>query len=212
MIYHFINLVTINSVACLYHETTKSENVEISVDSISLKLVLMLRGIKRKRISGIRAALKLQWSFQNLHLDAKKTLFILHSDKQVLPTSTKLVAPMLTDENIPDYVTSITDSVKSHEMILIGIGGPRHDQLGFYIHLLFPDKKIYCLGAALDAVLLNNDNRISLFDRLGLNFLNFLIVNPKRFLIKVTQSLYAGMKLKQTLSNMEIESLVNETK
>lgn len=164
MTHHYVNLLTWETFLEM------SENVEKSaysanVDSISLRLMLKLVGVSKQRISGFAA-------FQ----ERDSTIHLLAYDYEKLVPS--MVLPYWKRIEDIRIDSDFIKRIECYENVYIGISGPKHDALAFELNKFFPEKNIFCFGAAM-----YTDS--TLFDKYGLNWIYMLIVAPRRTLNKL---------------------------
>lgn len=157
MTYHFINLISWRFFIENY------DNSKLNVDSISLKILLFFFGYKVKRSSGI-----------SYKPNEKNSLYL--TDRTI--SKNHIILPFYKDISTIKLSSEIKTKLELYDNIIIGISSPKQDRLGRLIHNIYPEKKIYCLGAAV------YDNNF-MFDKIGLNWIIFLIKKPKRTISKI---------------------------
>ena len=186
MIYHYVNLVTLRPLLNLYNNSEFDMRlVEMNVDSLSLQFFMRCFGVKRKRISGIEKALELKKEIKNKNIAPGDILFILPNSVMKNEVPCAVVAPILDSANVSEFTKQLQCQAKHYKMIIIGIGGPMHDALGLKLAQNFPEKDIICLGAALDVMFAKKSCNMAKINSLGLNFVYFMITDPKRFIKKI---------------------------
>ena len=167
MTYHFVNLISWDFV-----NKIKNPKKVIFFDSISIVFLSRLFGVKKNRISGLNFFKKNKKSFDDaLFLVSQKTKE--NRNEYELPFWEKI-------EDIRLY-SELSMNIEKYSKIIIGISSPKQDLLAQKIIELFPEKNIYCLGAAI----YNSGKYSSFFDRLNINYIFLLFVNFNRTLIKI---------------------------
>ena len=167
MIYHFVNLVSWKSVSLLNNDYSK-----IFYDSISFIFISRLFGIKLQRNSGVGYFLN---NFEVL----QKSLFLV-SEKSNLERN-EIELPFWNKLNDIYLDEDLLKIINNFDSIVIGISSPKQDYLASLIINEFPEKNIYCLGAAI----YSSNNKKLIFDRIGFSFLYFIFSNPLRTLNKI---------------------------
>jgi hypothetical protein len=167
MIYHFVNLVSWKSVSLLNNDYSK-----IFYDSISFIFISRLFGIKLQRNSGVGYFLN---NFEVL----QKSLFLV-SEKSNLERN-EIELPFWNKLNDIYLDEDLLKRINNFDSIVIGISSPKQDYLATLIIHEYPEKNIYCLGAAI----YSSNNKKLIFDRIGFSFLYFIFSNPIRTLNKI---------------------------
>ena len=95
-------------------------------------------------------------------------------------------------ENLDDICLNdyLTEEISLFNEIVIGISSPKQDRLAHLIQKKFPDKKIFCLGAAI-----YTNATASKYDSLGLSWLFLLRKDGKRFWIKISQTFISAFRI-----------------
>lgn len=168
MTYHFVNLV---SISWFFNQDLKLSN--LYCDGFLLALTGRIKGVQLKQISGPSMA----DSIKNL-----PNLIILGnsgSDQHrfELPHWNNLNEVCLTDE--------ISNRIGAYDNVIIAISSPKQDKLALEINSKFPNKHIFCLGAAVEM-----KHKIKELEKFNLMWFGFLINQPKRTLIKLYISFY----------------------
>ena len=174
MTHHFVNLVSWR-----YFALDMRPYRKIYVDSLTMKVMIRLFGRNTDRLSGVGY-------FAGANFPCE-TIFLTSSTYKaqyfyVLPfwnTKAEIVLSSKLRSAILDYST-----------IVIGISSPKQDYLADLIKSQFPDKEVFCLGAAIYEN--NTEERI---DDLGLNWLIMMLKNPKRFVYKISLTFSSAVKI-----------------
>lgn len=163
MTYHFVNLVSISWF--LNQDLNLSK---LYCDGFSLALLARLKGIRLKQVSGPSMTDSI------MKLPSLIILGSTESDeyRYELPFWNNVNEVYLTDE--------ITRQIEAYENIIIAISSPKQDKLALEINSKFPNKHIYCLGAAVGM-----KQGIKKLEKFHLMWLGFLINQPKRTLNKL---------------------------
>lgn len=172
MIYHFANIVTWD----FFQVNIKKDNQLVFVDGFLLQALLFFRlGIKVKKISGL--------NYYHNNLIHSNSLYLTFSGNEGFANEEKLPDWFgIEDVSLPnDLFIRIEQSNLSQ--IILGISSPKQDKLAMMIHEKFPDKHIYCLGAAIYS------RRYSTSENVVITFTTMLLNNPKRTLKKLVVSL-----------------------
>lgn len=167
MTHHFINIFTYK------YFLKNKENAKFHLDGFLLQVLFALKFHKWiKKNSGLM--FYYQQEFRN---EIYLTAFPLDDHRQsiVLPNWDSL-------ENVR-VSKNILEKLKKFDSIIIGISSPKQDFLAQQILKVYPEKNIYCLGAAIyTKPLLNSDNVLN-------TSLTMLFSNPLRYSKKVYKSL-----------------------
>lgn len=169
MTYHFINLVSWGYFDYL------SQNQKRYLDSFSIRLLAFLFGVKSKKVSGVsyyhdnRTRLN-----EALYLVSKTNHFHKH----------QLELPYWEDEHSVEITDGLREEIKNFQKLVIGISSPKQDALAIQIQNEFPQKEIYCLGAAVYTDL--SSKRLNI----GFLWISFLFSSPKRTMYKLKDTFY----------------------
>ena len=163
---HFVNLVSWR----YFIDNTTTNKRNIFIDSLSLWFCCRLFGVSVKKISGL-------WFFHN-NIDPEQSIFLLSVDNNLYKNS--IVLPFwksieeISLNNLP------IQEMEAYESIVIGISSPKQDYLADLINDLYPEKNIFCLGAAVYTF---SNNLVS--DKLSLNWLSMMLKDFNRFKVKI---------------------------
>ena len=166
MTYHFVNLVSWN----FFINKLYSHNRNIYIDSVSLSFCCKFFGKKIKRQSGV--------NFYHTKLPDEKNLYLTSSDDNNLKNI--FVLPLWKDFSEIKITNELKNNIRENDNIVIGISSPKQDYLAEKINEIFPEKKIYCLGAAVYTSLKDLHN-----DKKGLTWLIMMLKDFKRSRIKI---------------------------
>lgn len=167
MTYHFINLVSWG-----YFDYF-DQNQKRFLDSFSIRLLAFLFGVKIKKVSGVRY-------YHDNRASFNEALFLV-SQKNHLHKH-QLELPYWEDENSIEITDVLREEVENYHKIVIGISSPKQDELATQLQREFPQKEIFCLGAAVYTDL--NSKRLNL----GVLWIFFLFSSPKRTLFKLRKT------------------------
>jgi hypothetical protein len=167
MTYHFVNIITWE-----YFFDKNLNNATIMVDGFLLKLTCSFFGVKTKKKSGLNF-------FHNEINDSY--CFLLPSPGQNFTDF--FVLPFWKEENDICITDELREFIRYKTNIVIGISAPKQDHLANLIDIEFPDKKIYCLGAAVTT------SRFSSREWLIITWPTMFYNNPIRTLSKLKLSL-----------------------
>jgi hypothetical protein len=160
MTHHYVNLISWK------YFIQNSANSKIYIDTLSLQFLMLIFGCPTKRRSGID-----QFVLRpNAIFLASKSPSVEEDGVYVLPFFNSLEEVKLNND--------IIESVRNYKYIYIGISSPKQDKLAKLLSDVFPEKEVYCYGAAL-----GGEKRK--LGKLGLNWLMLLLDNPKRFRQKI---------------------------
>lgn len=170
MTYHFVNILTwkffLNK--CLNPRT-------LFVDGFLLQLLLLIvTGKIYPKKSGLIF-------FQNMSWNDDNVIFLTQDGTFGFSNEYKL--PMWEDVSNVELKDDIIEQIKNFETIVIGISSTKQDVLAYRIAEFFPDKNVYCLGAAIYSKPLVNSEFVVF------TFLSMLINNPQRTIKKLILSL-----------------------
>lgn len=169
MTYHFINLVSWGYFDCL------SQNQKRYLDSFSIRLLAFLFGVKSKKVSGVSYYHDNRTSLNEaLYLVAKKNNFHKH----------QLELPYWEDEYSVEITHFLREEIKKFQKLVIGISSPKQDALAIQIQSEFPQKEIYCLGAAIYTDL--SSKRLNI----GFLWIFFLFSSPNRTMLKLKDTFH----------------------
>lgn len=166
MTHHFVNILTWK-----YFCDKKLNNASIHVDGFLLKIVCSLFGLKAEKKSGL-----------NFYHD-----FIDNNSAFLLPRPLEgftdfYVLPFWEEEKDINIDEELRNFIQDKSSIVIGISGPKQDHLGNLIDIEFPNKQIYCLGAAVTT------SRFVAKEWLIITWPTMLYNDPKRTLLKLKAS------------------------
>lgn len=163
---HFVNLVSWR----YFIKTTITNKRNIFIDSLSLWFCCRLFGISMKKKSGV-------WFFHN-NIDKENSFFLLSEDNNLLKNN--IVLPFWKSINEISLDNLIIQKIEAYESIVIGISSPKQDYLADLINDLYPEKNIFCLGAAV----YTSSNSLR-SDKLSLNWLSMMLKDFNRFKEKI---------------------------
>jgi hypothetical protein len=168
MIFHFVNILTWE-----FFAEDRSEGSIIFIDGFLLQLAIFLTtGKWFNKKSGLNYYHNNQWS--------DSTLFLTSDGVQGFRNELSL--PIWDDIKSLNISTSFLESISKFENIVIGISSPKQDFLALEIAKVYPNTRIYCLGAALYT------RRVLNSEYVFVTMLTMLLNNPRRFVLKVFSS------------------------
>jgi hypothetical protein len=162
---HFVNLVSWR-----YFIKKYSDKRNIFIDSLSLYFCCRLFGFSTKKTSGV-------YFFHN-NIEIENSIFLLSEDNNLFKNNIVLPFWKSIDEISLDNL--LIQKIEAYESIVIGISSPKQDYLADLINDLYPEKNIFCLGAA---VYTSSNNLRS--DKLSLNWLSMMLNDFNRFKEKI---------------------------
>ena len=171
MTHHYINLVTWR-----FFISSSLNHKILYIDSVSLKLLASFFGQNFKRESGLK----------NFKIK-ESAIFLVASERS--KHEPKVVLPLFKTNQEIDISELNLLSVKNYKHIYIGISSPKQDKLAELLLNKFPNKEIYCLGAAVDI------KKCLILDKYGLNWLYFLLSSPSRTVFKLFSTLKEIFKI-----------------
>lgn len=175
MTHHFVNLI---SWEFFVDNRNSNFNKKLKIDSLSLSIMVKLFGYNNNRVSGLK--------FYNEN-NFENAVFLVSSITGNFTNS--FVLPFWKNINDIKLNKEIISEIQKYENIIIGISSPKQDSLSFKINKIFPNKNIYCLGAAIY-------EKYSLkFDFLHINWIFFLIKQPKRTFFKISKTIKEILKI-----------------
>ena len=175
MTYHFVNLI---SWEFFVDNGISNINKKLKVDSLSLSIMIKLFGYNNHRFSGLK--------FYNEN-NFESNIFLVSSINNNFTNS--FVLPFWKNINDIKLNKEIISKIEEYENIIIGISSPKQDSLSFKINKIFPNKNIYCLGAAI------YEKYSTKIDFLNINWILFLIKKPKRTFYKIYQTVKEILKI-----------------
>ena len=167
MTYHFVNLV---SVSWFFGKDLNSST--LFCDGFTLALLSRIKGLRVKQISGPSMVDSVK-NLPNLTILGGSGFDI---DSHELPFWDDLGDVSLT--------TEISEYIEEYDNIIVAISSPKQDKLALDINAKFPDKHIYCFGAAVKM-----KDEIKYLEKYNLMWLGFLRNQPKRTIIKISISI-----------------------
>lgn len=162
---HFVNLVSWR-----YFINKYSDKRNIFIDSLSLYFCCRLFGFSTKKTSGV-------YFFHN-NIDIENSIFLLSEDNNLFKNNIVLPFWKSIDEISLDNL--LIQKIEAYESIVIGISSPKQDYLADLINDFYPEKNIFCLGAA---VYTSSNNLRS--DKMSLNWLSMMLNDFNRFKEKI---------------------------
>jgi hypothetical protein len=162
---HYVNLVSWR-----YFINKYSDKRNIFIDSLSLYFCCRLFGFSTKKTSGV-------YFFHN-NIDIENSIFLLSEDNSLFKNNIVLPFWKSIDEISLDNL--LIQKIEAYESIVIGISSPKQDYLADLINDFYPEKNIFCLGAA---VYTSSNNLRS--DKLSLNWLSMMLNDFNRFKEKI---------------------------
>jgi hypothetical protein len=162
---HFVNLVSWR-----YFIKKYSDKRNIFIDSLSLYFCCRLFGFSTKKTSGV-------YFFHN-NIDIENSIFLLSEGNNLFKNNIVLPFWKSIDEISLDNL--LIQKIEAYDSIVIGISSPKQDYLADLINDLYPEKNIFCLGAA---VYTSSNNLRS--DKLSLNWLSMMLNDFNRFKEKI---------------------------
>ena len=162
---HFVNLVSWR-----YFINKNSDKRNIFIDSLSLYFCCRLFCFSTIKTSGV-------YFFHN-NIDIENSIFLLSENNNLFKNNIVLPFWKSIDEISLDNL--LIKKIDVYESIVIGISSPKQDYLADLINDLYPEKNIFCLGAA---VYTSSNNLRS--DKLSLNWLSMMLNDFNRFKEKI---------------------------
>ena len=197
-----------------YHQSLISSNFAIFDSGFLCLALLVMKGVKVQRISGlefIREFLKEIKNFPQNSIflvdpsssDSEANRSLLENYKYTLSNSYQYIAPNYgTDEIEDDFLLNLLSNLKP-KYIMINIGGGVQEKLGAYLqkNLFDFNPSIICTGAAI-AFLTGKQTKIPVIvDKLYLGWLARCLSNHKRFVPRYIQ----GFKILPLLLKEKID-------
>ena len=159
MTHHYVNLVSAPWIIHNLHKEGK-----YFCDSITMKWFARLKGYHVERISGVSVVEK-----------------ILKFENSVVLGKGYIELPFWSSAEEVELTNEIIEAIRESNKVIIGISSPKQDKLALLINEKYSNVEIYCLGAAIS----NKSPRTAFADKNSLTWLAMLILNPKRFLVKL---------------------------
>lgn len=195
MTYHFVNLISWR-----YFALNHSHKRHLFVDSLSLAFLCRAFGYRAKRHSGVAHFLGKKDLHEALFLTSKE--INLYKYQQL---------PFWKSERDVRLNRDLEKAIHSRNIIIIGISSPKQDRLADLISSKFPNKVIYCLGAAIYVKPTAKN-----FDKLGLTWLYLLTKDWRRAQAKIQNTISNALKIifdsteralfKEFLKSLELNS------
>lgn len=193
MTVHFVNLVSWR-----FFAETQNKSRTIYLDSISIVfLARILCGFKGTRKSGV--------NFYHAKSDLLDGAIFL-TPVQLGLNACEFVLPYWDSEEDIKLSQELIIRLKPYSKVVVGISSNKQDVLAELIQAIYPNKVIYCFGAAITTERTHNR-----FDRLGLTWLIFMVTSPLRTFtkFKITALEILGILLNKKLRNKFIK-FINE--
>lgn len=183
-----------------YHQSLISSHFAIFDSGFLCLLLLLLKGIKVRKISGltfIREFLKKTnvmekesiFSIDPTPSESKENRMLFRKYGYILNGSHQYVAPIYSGPRIEDHKLIAILSTLKPKYIIINLGGGVQEKLGAYIQksLNSYNPGIICTGAAI-AFMTGKQTKIpNIMDRFYLGWLARCITNPQRFIPRYIQ-------------------------
>ena len=183
MVNHFPNLVCWKEIFRVYD---RHRDV-MFLDGISSHVLGLLLGVKGTYFSGPQMAHKLaQDAFDDCY-------FLLAHDIQSIPDNRKIVLPFMSNFDHHKPILDFLESVPSSGHVVIGISSPKQNVFANYLHSIRPELDYFCLGAAVKQTWDLNAN--TWLRGSGLQWLEFMIFQPRRTIGKITRSMIEAFSI-----------------
>jgi hypothetical protein len=170
MIYNFVNLVSWR----FFIEIKSTNQRTIFVDSLSLLFCCRLFGVKVEKKSGI--------NFFHNNINTDDSIFLIASNNNSF--NHKMILPFWKSIDEISISEINTQKLYDYNNIVIGISSPKQDHLAQLINNQFPEKNIFCLGAAI-----YTSSQSLQSDKISLNWLFMMFRDFKRFKNKMYSTL-----------------------
>lgn len=167
MTYHFVNLV---SISWFFGKELNSST--LFCDGFTLALLSRIKGVRLNQISGP--------SIVDSVKDLPKLTILGGPGFDI----NCLELPFWDDLGEVRVTKEISEHIEGYDNIIVAISSPKQDKLALQINAQFPNKHIYCLGAAVQM-----KDEIKYLEKYNLMWLGFLINQPKRTIIKMSISI-----------------------
>lgn len=167
MTVHFVNLVSWR----FFTETHNKSRI-IYLDSISIVfLARILCGFEGTRKSGV--------NFYHANSDLRNGAIFL-TPVQLGLNECEFVLPYWESEEDIILSEELIIRLKPYSKVVVGISSNKQDILAELIQAVYPNKVIYCFGAAI-----NTERTHNRFDRFGFTWLIFMATSPLRTFTKM---------------------------
>tara|TARA_B100001057_G_scaffold498883_1_gene607490 strand:- start:3476 stop:4072 length:597 start_codon:yes stop_codon:yes gene_type:complete len=170
MTIHFVNLISWS----FFVDKDLNDSI-VFADSITFCIIARLFGIKLKQNSGVANVAQI--------CNKISTGYLLSKDNSI-PNS--FVLPFWKDLNEITLNHELLNFISKYDNIVIAISSPKQDKLAMLINKTQLNKKIYCLGAAV-----NINKTIKFLENFNLTWLGFLLSNPLRTLNKIYYTIHS---------------------
>lgn len=183
MVNHFPNLVCWKEIFQIYD---KNRDI-VFLDGISSHFLGLLLGARGNYFSGPQMAHALaQDSFEDCY-------FFLPEDIQSIPQNRKIILPFRAHFDGYQPILNFLDSVPSTGLVVIGISSPKQNVFANYLYTIRPELDYFCLGAAVKQTWGLNAN--TWLRGSGLQWLEFMIFQPRRTIGKITRSIIEALSI-----------------
>ena len=175
--YHFVNLIGWSQI----FDNLNTDDI-VFCDSITLQLYLKIMcGLSVPKVSGVH--------FYKYVCKRDDSTYLLGSG---IAADNCYILPHFSENDIHLDESLRTFLLKqTSDVIFLGISSPKQNILAKHISIEFPNLHVFCLGAAL----YEEEKYHFLFERLHLNWLFFLLLQPRRFFFKIYCTLFEVYKL-----------------
>lgn len=185
MIYHHINLACLSEIVVL-----PSEQEVFFADSLTLEMVAGFLGFSKPRVPGsVHLEQVIKNANTSLFLTARKCGF---QNESVLPKFHSL----LEIDNY-DWRSFILPALDGKEITscYLGISSPKQNIIAQRLNQLFPEIDYYCIGAILDADVVENNAQLEWYRDNKIEFLFHLKNRPRRTIDKLRTTFKFLIKL-----------------
>ena len=178
MIHHFPNFVCWREI---FNSYTEDRDL-IYIDSILCFLVGILVGKFGHYCSGPQMANRL------ISESSDRQFFLLSENIKTISADKKLVLPFRSSFEGDAEVLKFIENLPHESSLIIGVSSPKQNILANYLHSIRPDLRYFCLGAAVEITWGRKWTNTKLRGS-GFQWIEFLIVNPKRTIGKISNSI-----------------------
>ena len=182
MVHHFVNLVCWEDV----FEDLKADRDKIYLDSISIYILAKFFKVGGNYFPGTKMASILK------KRGPESMYFLLASDLIGVDCGGKMILPRRDSFDGEEAVKQFIHGLPAGVTVIVGISSPKQNKLAIFLSTIRPDLEIFCLGAALEMIMLQ-DSRGGFLSGSGFQWLSFFLLKPVRTFDKVVVTLKSAI-------------------
>ena len=181
MIHHFPNFVCWKEI----YNSYKDVRDLIYIDSTLCFLLGILFGKRGHFFPGTKMAYFL------FNEPPEQQYFLLANNIKIINENKKLILPYKSSFEEDAELLNFIGKLPYESTLIIGVSSPKQNMLAIYLHSIRPDLRYFCLGAAVGITWSNKWFNFNLRGS-GFQWVEFLVKQPKRTIIKIYHSTIAA--------------------